>query len=108
MLYNRYSKCAGSGSSRSLLQHLLTAAAAPYCAVLERWLRQGLLDDPYHEFMVQENQVGSGAQGHRHWHWQRGPGPAALVRRSRKDSPFTYTVRCRRANRGWRSRAVSQ
>lgn len=66
MLYNRYSKCAGSGSARSLLQHLLTAAAAPYCAVLERWLRQGLLDDPYHEFMVQENQVGGRGPGHRH------------------------------------------
>eukprot|EP00198_Chlamydomonas_reinhardtii_P007557 XP_001696894.1 gamma tubulin interacting protein [Chlamydomonas reinhardtii] len=46
---------AGNGPGRSLLQHLLTAAAAPYCSGLEQWLRQGVLDDPYHEFMVQED-----------------------------------------------------
>ncbi|KAG2439312.1 hypothetical protein HXX76_004671 [Chlamydomonas incerta] len=55
LLYTRYNSCAGNGPGRSLLQHLLTAAAAPYCAGLEQWLRQGLLDDPYHEFMVQED-----------------------------------------------------
>ncbi|GFR43942.1 hypothetical protein Agub_g5081, partial [Astrephomene gubernaculifera] len=55
-LHSRYSACAGNGPGRSLLYHLLVAAAAPYCACLEAWLRQGVLDDPYHEFMVQEDQ----------------------------------------------------
>ncbi|KAG2453505.1 hypothetical protein HYH02_001725 [Chlamydomonas schloesseri] len=55
LLYTRYNSCAGNGPGRSLLQHLLTAAAAPYCASLEQWLRQGVLDDPYHEFMVHED-----------------------------------------------------
>ncbi|PNW75396.1 hypothetical protein CHLRE_12g525500v5 [Chlamydomonas reinhardtii] len=55
LLYTRYNSSAGNGPGRSLLQHLLTAAAAPYCSGLEQWLRQGVLDDPYHEFMVQED-----------------------------------------------------
>jgi hypothetical protein len=57
LLHERYSACAGNGPGRSLLRHLLTAAATPYCACLERWLRHGVLDDPYHEFMVQEDPV---------------------------------------------------
>lgn len=57
LLYTRYNSSAGNGPGRSLLQHLLTAAAAPYCSGLEQWLRQGVLDDPYHEFMVQEDAV---------------------------------------------------
>lgn len=33
------------------------AAAEPYFAMLERWLGVGLVDDPYQEFMVQEDKV---------------------------------------------------
>lgn len=36
---------------------LCRAAAEPYFAMLERWLGEGLLDDPYMEFMIQEDKV---------------------------------------------------
>jgi gamma-tubulin complex component 2 len=36
---------------------MLKAAAAPYFGMLERWLCEGALDDPFAEFMVQEDPV---------------------------------------------------
>lgn len=40
-----------------LVQKLLRAASTPYFAMLELWLCQGVLNDPYAEFMVQEDKV---------------------------------------------------
>lgn len=45
--------------ARRLLGHLLACAAKPYFAILERWLCEGQLDDPFHEFMVVEDTVGT-------------------------------------------------
>ena len=39
----------------ALLERLLRAGCAPYFAALERWLCEGVLDDPFAEFMVQED-----------------------------------------------------
>ena len=39
------------------------AAAEPYFAMLERWLVEGLLDDPYSEFMVQEDKASQSLPG---------------------------------------------
>lgn len=41
------------------MQKLLKAASAPYFSMLELWLRQGVLEDPYAEFMVQQDKVSS-------------------------------------------------
>ena len=44
-------------AQRALLARMLRAAAAPYFGMLERWVCEGALDDPFHEFMVQEDVV---------------------------------------------------
>lgn len=36
------------------------------CRVLERWLCEGIVHDPYEEFMIQEHKV-SMPQSHVHW-----------------------------------------
>lgn len=51
-------KCAaimGDAQGHKLALRLLRAATEPYFAMLERWLGEGILDDPYKEFMVQED-----------------------------------------------------
>ena len=40
-----------------LVQKLLHAATRPYFSMLELWLCQGVLNDPYAEFMVEEEKV---------------------------------------------------
>lgn len=40
-----------------MVQRLLQAASKPYFSMLELWLCQGLLNDPFAEFMVEENTV---------------------------------------------------
>lgn len=68
MFRNAYGECllsviwmcyvnAGDAAARGLLGKLLQAGAAPYFKMLERWLCEGVLDDPYFEFMVEENTV---------------------------------------------------
>ncbi len=39
------------------MKKLLTAGCQPYFAMLEKWLREGDLDDPFHEFMVCQDVV---------------------------------------------------
>lgn len=40
-----------------MLMRLLKAAAVPYCRALEQWLYQGVVDDPYDEFLIIERKV---------------------------------------------------
>lgn len=37
------------------MQQLLQDAARPYFTMLQRWMCEGLVEDPYGEFMVQED-----------------------------------------------------
>jgi len=46
---------AGDAAATALLQRLLRAGCGPYFCTLERWLCEGVLDDPFAEFMVQED-----------------------------------------------------
>jgi len=46
---------AGDAAATALLQRLLRAGCGPYFCALERWLCEGVLDDPFAEFMVQED-----------------------------------------------------
>ncbi|KAL4425465.1 hypothetical protein ABPG75_009481 [Micractinium tetrahymenae] len=54
-LHARCSACMGDAAAHRLALRLLRAAAEPYFAMLERWLGEGEVDDPYGEFMVQED-----------------------------------------------------
>ena len=49
--------CAGDEQAMVLVQKLLHAATRPYFSMLELWLCQGVLNDPYAEFMVEEDKV---------------------------------------------------
>lgn len=52
LLHRRLAALGGDAAGRALVERLLAAAAAPYFDVLGRWLAEGVLDDPYSEFMV--------------------------------------------------------
>ncbi|PSC76155.1 Gamma-tubulin complex component 2 [Micractinium conductrix] len=54
-LHSRCSACMGDAAAHRLALRLLRAAAEPYFSMLERWLCSGEVDDPYGEFMVQED-----------------------------------------------------
>ncbi|KAL3137516.1 hypothetical protein ABBQ38_004802 [Trebouxia sp. C0009 RCD-2024] len=55
LLHQRSQAVAGDEQAHRLLQKLLHAACAPYFRVLERWLCEGVVSDPYGEFMIQEH-----------------------------------------------------
>lgn len=46
-----------SGKCELLMQNLLETAAVPYMQQLHVWLTQGVVDDPYSEFLIEDNQV---------------------------------------------------
>lgn len=54
-LHTRVSALMGDADAHKLALRLLRAAAEPYFSMLEKWLTQGVIDDPYSEFMIQEN-----------------------------------------------------
>lgn len=45
---------AGDVAARNLCLRLLRATAAPYAKAVERWVYEGVVDDPYDEFLVIE------------------------------------------------------
>ena len=51
--------CAVSGdaAARALVKKLLKAGCQPYFQMLEKWLCEGDLDDPFQEFMVCQDSV---------------------------------------------------
>ncbi|KAL2653900.1 hypothetical protein R1flu_022028 [Riccia fluitans] len=57
LLQSQATAMAGDTSARSLLQNLTQAASAPYFGILERWISEGVIDDPYGEFLIDENKA---------------------------------------------------
>lgn len=55
LLHAKAAGLLGDAAAHRLALRLLRAAAEPYFAMLERWLCEGVVDDPYGEFMVQED-----------------------------------------------------
>ena len=50
------SRNAGDPSARALVLRLLAAASRPYVRAVERWVYEGVVDDPYDEFLVVERE----------------------------------------------------
>ncbi|RMZ52722.1 hypothetical protein APUTEX25_000841 [Auxenochlorella protothecoides] len=55
LLHDRAARSFGDARAHALLTRLLRAAAAPYFAMLARWVGEGELADPCGEFLVQED-----------------------------------------------------
>lgn len=46
---------AGDSAVRSLLEKMTHSASNAYLSILERWIYEGVIDDPYDEFFIAEN-----------------------------------------------------
>lgn len=55
LLHAKMKQMSGSQNAEALLRKLLEAAAVPYFEILERWLCEGVIQDPYSEFMIEED-----------------------------------------------------
>lgn len=74
LLENQAAAIAGDSAARSLLQKLSQYASAPYLGILERWVYEGVIDDPYGEFFIDENkalQKESLSQDYKATYWQQ-------------------------------------
>ncbi|CAM6105487.1 unnamed protein product [Calypogeia fissa] len=57
LLQSQAKAMAGDSSGRALLQKLTQAASVPYFGILEKWVSEGVIDDPYGEFLIDENKA---------------------------------------------------
>lgn len=55
LLHNKFHALMGDAAGQKLTLRLLRASSEPYFAALERWICEGILDDPYDELMICEN-----------------------------------------------------
>ncbi|KAL6527080.1 Gamma-tubulin complex component 2 [Orobanche gracilis] len=55
LLQSQAKSMAGDHVVRSLLEKMSQSANQPYLRILERWVYEGVIDDPYGEFFIGEN-----------------------------------------------------
>ncbi|KAL6504022.1 Gamma-tubulin complex component 2 [Orobanche gracilis] len=55
LLQSQAKAMAGDHVVRSLLEKMSQSANQPYLGILERWVYEGVIDDPYGEFFIAEN-----------------------------------------------------
>ena len=60
LLSARQNATAGDVQALRVVQQLLKEAARPYFGMLQRWMCEGVVEDPYAEFMVQEDKACGG------------------------------------------------
>ncbi|XP_052126076.1 gamma-tubulin complex component 2-like isoform X1 [Frankliniella occidentalis] len=48
---------AGDPKVRKLCMHLTQAASVPYMEILQKWIYIGVIQDPYEEFLVEDNEL---------------------------------------------------
>ncbi|XP_074579090.1 gamma-tubulin complex component 2 isoform X2 [Curcuma longa] len=57
LLQSQAKAMAGDNAVRSLLEKMTQRASSAYLAILERWVYEGVIDDPYGEFFIAENKL---------------------------------------------------
>ncbi|KAL6650995.1 hypothetical protein ACP70R_009920 [Stipagrostis hirtigluma subsp. patula] len=55
LLQSQAKAMGGDSAVRSLLEKMTESASAAYLRMLERWVYEGIIDDPYGEFFIAEN-----------------------------------------------------
>lgn len=55
LLQSQAKAMAGDNAVRSLLEKMTQCASSAYLGILERWVYEGVIDDPYGEFFIAEN-----------------------------------------------------
>lgn len=55
LLHSQAKAMSGDHAVRSLLEKMTQSASLPYLGILERWVYEGVIDDPYGEFFIAEN-----------------------------------------------------
>ncbi|KAL5565818.1 hypothetical protein UlMin_028982 [Ulmus minor] len=55
LLQSQAKAMAGDNAVRSLLEKMAQRASNAYLSILERWVYEGIIDDPYGEFFIAEN-----------------------------------------------------
>lgn len=55
LLQSQAKAMAGDNAVRSLLEKMTQCASNAYLSILERWVYEGVIDDPYGEFFIAEN-----------------------------------------------------
>ncbi|WOK94035.1 gamma-tubulin complex component 2 [Canna indica] len=55
LLQSQAKAMAGDNAVRSMLEKMTQRASSAYLAILERWVYEGVIDDPYGEFFIAEN-----------------------------------------------------
>ncbi|EXC12232.1 Gamma-tubulin complex component 2 [Morus notabilis] len=57
LLQSQAKAMAGDNAVRSLLEKMAQCASNAYLSILERWVYDGVIDDPYGEFFIAENKT---------------------------------------------------
>ncbi|XP_010241500.1 PREDICTED: gamma-tubulin complex component 2 [Nelumbo nucifera] len=57
LLQSQAKAMAGDHTVRSLLEKMTQCASSAYLGILERWVYEGVIDDPYGEFFIAENKL---------------------------------------------------
>ncbi|XP_028555522.1 gamma-tubulin complex component 2 isoform X2 [Dendrobium catenatum] len=55
LLQSQAKAMAGDTTVRALLEKMTQSASSPYLSILERWVYEGIIDDPHGEFFIAEN-----------------------------------------------------
>ncbi|XP_033104280.1 gamma-tubulin complex component 2-like [Anneissia japonica] len=56
LLHEKTTSMIGDAKAQDLCLYLTQSACAPYFEILEKWIYKGIINDPYCEFMVEENE----------------------------------------------------
>lgn len=57
LLHERTTALTGDSKAQDVCLYLTQSACVPYLEILEKWIYKGIIGDPYHEFMIVENET---------------------------------------------------